>query len=140
MRFIQTYLSYKRPFSSPGGILKYVDSRSGHTISLELEHEFGSEVKTDLVLKMNGKFIIIECKQGPPERWISKAIKQAKRYKAYANTTILVSYQEISEQYKQTLSKHYDYVYDEVNPKNVGSIRAFQERVEAIIAEFSQSF
>lgn len=139
MRFIQTYLGYKRPFSPSGEILKYVDPRSGQATSLEVEHEFGPGVKADLVLKINNRFIVVECKQGPPERWVSKAIKQAEKYKTYANTTILVSYQEIGEQYKHMLSKHYDYVYDKVYPKNAGSIRAFQEQVKAIIAGFSQN-
>lgn len=67
IRAIQLYLGYKRPSSLSSEILKYVGLRSERSISIELKHKFSSRVKADLVLKIDDKFIMVECKQGSPE-------------------------------------------------------------------------
>lgn len=86
--------------------------RDGSKISVMLERPIGSAVP-DLTLEMDkGKKILIECKQGPPKVWISKAIKQALKYSKFTSSTVLVTFRHLGKSLVTELSNYYSHVVD----------------------------
>jgi hypothetical protein len=116
LAMICTYLNVKRYFSRSGAILKY-DLGNG-TIEVELEPR---PSWADLKISLTGQktaTLLVECKQGPPELWIEKSIKQSKRYKATNATLLLVAMHPLNEAQKAILANHYDHIVDNCTPRH----------------------
>jgi hypothetical protein len=116
LAMICTYLNVKRYFSRSGAILKY-DLGNG-TIEVELEPR---PSRADLKISLTGQktaTLLVECKQGPPELWIEKSIKQSKRYKATKATLLLVAMHPLNEAQKAILANHYDHIVDNCTPRH----------------------
>jgi hypothetical protein len=72
----------------------------------------------DILLSSSSVQLVVECKQGAPKTWLSKAIKQARRYRKYADILVLVASSGLTSSDYEYLSGSYDYVVDECNYKN----------------------
>jgi len=115
LRSICTYLNVKRYFSRSGAILQY-ELAENEKIELELEPR---PSWADLKISLTGQktaTLLVECKQGPPELWIEKSIKQSKRYKATNATLLLVAMHPLNNTQKAFLANHYDHIIDNCTP------------------------
>lgn len=114
---ICVYLNVKRYFSRSGAILQY-ELAENEKIELELEPR---PSWADLRISLTGQktaTLLVECKQGPPELWIEKSIKQSKRYKATKATLLLVTMHPLNETQKAILANHYDHIVDNCTPRH----------------------
>jgi hypothetical protein len=110
-----TYLNVKRYFSRSGPILQY-ELAENEKIELELEpRPSWADLKISLTGQKNAN-LLVECKQGPPELWIEKSIKQSKRYKATDATLLLVPLHPLNNTQKAILADHYDHIIDNCIP------------------------
>jgi len=82
-----------------------------------LERMIGAS-KPDILLVVGDRQVVVECKQGAPRTWISKAIKQASKYKRYADLLVLVTSRRLHREDYEELSRHYDYVVEECTMRN----------------------
>lgn len=99
-----------------GIVVNYVDN--GLNSSISLERRVGRVVPDLLVTTPRGS-TVIECKQGPPVTWLTKAIKQAKGYKSLIPAVlVLLTPQSLSLQEREILLKHYNYIVDGCTVKN----------------------
>lgn len=117
LAMICTYLNVKRYFSRSGAILQY-ELAENEKIELELEPR---PSWADLRISLTGQktaTLLVECKQGPPELWIEKSIKQSKRYKATNATLLLVAMHPLNEAQKAILANHYDHIVDNCAPRH----------------------
>jgi hypothetical protein len=115
LAMICTYLNVKRYFSRSGPILQY-ELAENERIELELEpRPSWADLKISLTGQKNAN-LLVECKQGPPELWIEKSIKQSKRYKATDATLLLVALHPLNSTQKAILADHYDQIIDNCTP------------------------
>jgi len=110
-----TYLNVKRYFSRSGAILQY-ELAENEKIELELEPSPSwADLKISLTGQKNAN-LLVECKQGSPELWIEKSIKQSNRYKATDATLLLVALHPLNNTQKAILANHYDHIIDNCTP------------------------
>jgi len=83
----------------------------------------------DILLSSSNIQLVIECKQGGPKTWLSKAVKQAGRYRKYANIIVLVTNHKLTSDDYEYLSGKYDYVLDECNYKDYTLCKTLLSRV-----------
>lgn len=110
------YLTYKRPFSWSGPLLKY-SAGGGGVVAVELEPR-PSWADLAIVAEAGGgrRTLLVECKQGPPELWLEKALKQLRRYKAAGAAALLLALRQLHEEARKTLLHYYNYVIDGCAP------------------------
>jgi hypothetical protein len=95
----------------------------GGPVLVQFERGLGAS-KPDILVIHGSRQVVFECKQGPPKTWASKALKQAQKYRKYADTLILVTPRRLQSTEYEALNKHYDYVVDECNYRNTELCRA----------------
>jgi len=71
-----------------------------------------SGIRPDMLVETPKRRVLIECKQGPVKTWLVKAIKQAKKYRALSNYTILLTPRALSSEELSVLRQHYDIVIE----------------------------
>jgi hypothetical protein len=110
------YLTYKRPFSWSGPLLKY-SAGGGGVVAVELEPR-PSWADLAIVAEAGGRrrTLLVECKQGPPELWLEKALKQSRRYRAAGAAALLLALRQLHEEARKTLLHYYNYVIDGCAP------------------------
>lgn len=133
--YLCAYLNYKKTFSSSGEILEYIIHN--HRIKVYLEQSLPN-VKTDILISTKNNQAAIECKQGPSEKWIKKAIDQAKRYKKHVNTLMLVSIHKLSNSQLNILNNYYEIIVHEAKPKRTKDdniIKSIKKLTENLLAK-----
>lgn len=86
-------------------------------IMVFLERMIGAS-KPDVLLSTSDKQVVVECKQGAPKTWVSKAIKQAVKYRRYANILVLITNRRLNREDYEELSKQYDYILEDCSLRN----------------------
>ena len=134
--YLCSYLTHKRPFSRSGPLLRYRMGESGE-IAVELEPR-PSWADIAVTARAGGasRTLLVECKQGPPELWIEKALRQSKRYKAAGDSALLLALKPLPEGWRKRLLERYDYVIDNCAPARCGECkRKLSEALSAWLAQ-----
>lgn len=81
-------------------------------------------VSPDIVISTRRSWIVLESKQGPVSTWLTKAIKQSKRYRElFKGRIVLVTNRALSNDQYRTLVDHYDVVIQQCNVANIDMCR-----------------
>ncbi|MEM0000317.1 MAG: hypothetical protein QXP03_00515 [Desulfurococcaceae archaeon] len=110
-----------------GVVINYTNG--GLNVNVSLERRVGWVVPDLLITTPRGS-TVIECKQGPPVTWLTKAIKQAKGYKLLIPAAlVLLTPRELDLQERERLLKHYDYVVYSCTVENYDACKNELSRV-----------
>lgn len=98
--------------------LSFIYAHGDKAVNLVLEQMING-VTPDVLISGPGGKIIVECKQGPSKTWLSKAIKQAKKYQQFTRKLILITPVNLDKEVQIELSRYYTEVIDNCNLKNI---------------------